>query len=568
MSLDFESGTNPLDIESQMTVGAVIDRVDARALHLANPDADVSRPVREVVLCDPDEPLPAVSDAVVLLIGARTRYAELPSRLVEAHRYGYAAVVVKLEEELTSTILRGLDPDTATLPVLVASHYVSWRDVDVLFTSLLAASGLDSGGAGREHAVNPVFGVSDAVERASDNLFALCNALAALIGGSVVVESLEQHILAYSSIPGQRIDESRQECILQRQVPDLPYHREQYMKVLMSPTPVRFDARNGELPRLAAAIRSGRMPLGTVWAIEGPRPFTDEQEDKLAEAAQIAALQILRSASTGEVDSRIRASALIDALQSPLVTAKVKEELGLDSNVTATLGALSTIGTASRSASAVDQIAIEIRRYLSAFRPGATSAVLNNTIYVLSLDSPLATRRLIENMLQQLRHRFDVEVVAAVSDTIDDSSTFAHALQQVGTVLRVLRNGAPTPDAKGAPRVADLRDVQLAVMIDRLRDFQQQEPLLVNPSYARLTAHDSEHHTEYAESLRVWCESMFDIATAGRLLGIHANSLRYRLRRLEEIAGVSLTNAEDVLALWLQATVDHRRPAPRTESDA
>jgi hypothetical protein len=53
----------------------------------------------------------------------------------------------------------------------------------------------------------------------SEELFALANAVAAVIGGSVAIEDLDHRVLAYSSIPGQRIDDLRRRGILERRVP-------------------------------------------------------------------------------------------------------------------------------------------------------------------------------------------------------------------------------------------------------------------------------------------------------------------------------------------------------------
>ncbi|MDT0456954.1 hypothetical protein RM550_14615 [Streptomyces sp. DSM 41527] len=104
----------------------------------------------------------------------------------------------------------------------------------------------------------------------SEELFALANAVAAVIGGSVAVEDLDHRVLAYSSLPGQRIDELRRRGILDRRVPDEPEQRRQYREVLGASGVVRLPVlAPGELPRAAAAVRAGDLPLGTIWAIEG-----------------------------------------------------------------------------------------------------------------------------------------------------------------------------------------------------------------------------------------------------------------------------------------------------------
>ncbi|MER7164168.1 PucR family transcriptional regulator, partial [Streptomyces lydicus] len=94
----------------------------------------------------------------------------------------------------------------------------------------------------------------------SEELFALANAVAAVIGGSVAIEDLDHRVLAYSSLPGQRIDELRRRGILERRVPDDPEQLRQYREVLGARGVVRPPVlAPDELPRAAAAIRAGDL---------------------------------------------------------------------------------------------------------------------------------------------------------------------------------------------------------------------------------------------------------------------------------------------------------------------
>jgi DNA-binding PucR family transcriptional regulator len=67
-----------------------------------------------------------------------------------------------------------------------------------------------------------------------------------------------------------------------------------------------------------------------------------------------------------------------------------------------------------------------------------------------------------------------------------------------------------------------------------------------------MLAYDIENKTNYAESVTAWLDAVGDIALAAESLFIHANTLRYRLRRVEDLFDLNLNNPDDRLAVWMQ----------------
>ncbi|OBI28118.1 hypothetical protein A5711_02095 [Mycobacterium sp. E2238] len=69
---------------------------------------------------------------------------------------------------------------------------------------------------------------------------------------------------------------------------------------------------------------------------------------------------------------------------------------------------------------------------------------------------------------------------------------------------------------------------------------------------AELGRHDRAHGTDYLATLRAWLEALGDPAEAGERLGVHENTVRYRLRKMAEITNLPLDNARKRLAMMIE----------------
>ncbi|WP_037870200.1 helix-turn-helix domain-containing protein, partial [Streptomyces sp. SPB074] len=59
-----------------------------------------------------------------------------------------------------------------------------------------------------------------------------------------------------------------------------------------------------------------------------------------------------------------------------------------------------------------------------------------------------------------------------------------------------------------------------------------------------LLAHDAEHRTDLARTLAAYLDRFGDVPATARLLAVHPNTLRYRLRRLHDLFDVDLTDPD------------------------
>src|SRR5439155_18041507 len=208
------------------TLGHLVETIGSPVLHVLAAPRGMELRVRGTVLHDPNDPLPDGPDALLLMSGVRADESAATELVREAASRGYCAVAIKRRGRDASALVT--EASTGGVTVLAVADDIPWRSFDALLLSVLGSRGMGgesaSGGGGGS----------------GDELFALANAIAASTGGSVAIEDMDHRVLAYSSMPNQRIDSLRQQGILERRVPEMDRNLAQYRAVLGASGIVRF----------------------------------------------------------------------------------------------------------------------------------------------------------------------------------------------------------------------------------------------------------------------------------------------------------------------------------------
>jgi DNA-binding PucR family transcriptional regulator len=511
------------------TLRHIIESVGAPAIHVLAAPRGLDRQVRATVLFDPIDRLAAEPDALLLLAGMRADDQTAVDLIKTAAGLGYCAIVIKRRGAEVSALVT--EASIHGIAVLATADEVSWRHLDALLLSVLGSQGQ----------------LAESASAVGDELFALANAISAVIGGSVAIEDLDRRVLAYSSSTDQRIDALREQSILERRVPDMERNPQQYRAVLTETGVVRFEERSDEFARSAIAIRAGEQPLGTIWAIEAESGLSAEGERALVEGAQLCALKMLRTINATGIEPRSKESALLSALDGTLTANETVFRLSLPAGGELSLAGFAAVPSEDGSIPLITQIAQALGRYIAAYRPDAAMATTARAIYVvLPGRSDEAANRFVSGALSATSKSFGTQIRAAISTTVNDPTELANMRKEIDDILRV------TTAHKDLPHAARLEDVHTRVLLAHVADELVHTPRLRHPGIVAMTAYDHEHGTEFGKSLMCWLQAIGDVGAAARELGVHPNTLRYRLRRSAELFGISLDHPDDRLAVWMQ----------------
>ena len=95
------------------------------------------------------------------------------------------------------------------------------------------------------------------------------------------------------------------------------------------------------------------------------------------------------------------------------------------------------------------------------------------------------------------------------------------------------------------------------MLLREILDLVASRPELADPRIGSLIDYDREHGAELFDSANAYLLAHGDVRAAAGELGIHPNTLRYRIRRVEQLLGIDFTDPADRLLLELQLRLPH-----------
>jgi hypothetical protein len=98
-----------------------------------------------------------------------------------------------------------------------------------------------------------------------------------------------------------------------------------------------------------------------------------------------------------------------------------------------------------------------------------------------------------------------------------------------------------------------------------IRSIAAERPEMLGGPIATLRRLDSAGRSDYIRSLRAFFDHAGDVPKAAEALLLHPNTLRYRLRRMQELTGLDLKDPTDRLVAELQLHIlEHATTDPPT----
>jgi hypothetical protein len=537
---------DPTYVKPRIPLARVLDALGDTFLEVVlGPARSVD--VAAVEIYDQVEPSPLPQGAIVFGIGLQDA-DEVNELLHILGQSGAAALVVRAPASTNAATARAVDKSGVTL--LSLTRGASWARLGAMLRTLLAE--VDVG-----HEPN-----STIAGLPTGDLFALANAIAALIDAPVTIEDKALNVLAFSGRQNEA-DTSRIATILGRKVPQYAAEAlertgvlaELYTssrEVVVRPEQTNIDSIT--MPRVAVAVRAGEDVLGSIWGVVDA-PLSQARATALRDAAKVVSLHLLRMRAGADMQRRVKADLIAKALDGGPNGAEALSKMGLLGRPVVVV-ALDLVRddaehvAESASLNSRQRVSDALALHMSAVAPGSAVTLLGDVTYCLfpivgAVDSaPERVVRVVSDFLARTGSK--VPAVIGVGPVASDPSQLSQSRLGADRALRVLLNRGRSG------QVATTSDVLVDVLLLELGDVMAARGDVVVGPVARLAAHDAEHGGQLLRTLQCWLECFGDVGQAAAAAHVHPNTFRYRLKRLSAIGGIDLADPDERFAAMLQ----------------
>lgn len=514
------------------SLGDLLRLLGDTGLRLASSDRGRDLAVRRTVLYDPHRDLDDCPGGLLLAAGVKPGAPHAVDMLRLAAMRGFSGVLIK-EYDCDAGEMVPI-ADHCGIALVVVHNEVEWLPLDSLLNNALRAS------PQLEESLSSV---------AIGDLFTLAGAIADTVGGATAIEDFTQRVLAYSSSGEHTTDAERREGILGRKVPDLPENEAQYRLLYRSSGAVQFPATDTGLGRVAVAVRAGAELLGSIWVVVPDDGLAASAADALMGAVPIAALHLLRARSSEDLLRQQRGDASRRLLEGSGNAEDAADVLGLDVGGPFAVLAFAPAHVDDARVATAERLLPMVTLHCETRLGHTGSVLLDGTVFVLAAGARVVGQPGLQTLAAEVataaRSSLRVNLLGGIVTPVNRLDRIPSARADVLRVLELLRH---QPSLGAVASAAALSD-QLALAA--LREVVQRDERLVSARAGAVLDHDAEHGTSYATLLLHHFACLLDVGRTASRLGVHANTVRYRLRRASSLFDLDLADPAQVLPLWL-----------------
>lgn len=387
------------------------------------------------------------------------------------------------------------------------------------------------------------------------DLMEFSDRISSIVGGPVTIEDGNHRLLAYS-MHDDTTDQARISTIIGRRVPEKVVNSLWKAGIIPSlledNAPIKVEAIEnvGLGNRAAVSIRKNNEVLGFIWALEGKKPFTDEDLTFLQLAAKEAKNQLQQL----QLKKKQREAGTQEFLWR-LVTGHYQKETEIKEHLkrfSVHLPAVCAIGVFEFA----EEISGSIERNISYMLTVTQkinillTTIDHNKLIVLAgsesdEELTISFKTFIPTFISEMKNRFEVSSINGASG--NSLTSMLDVRHSYAEALYTLKIKSIFPDETGPIITYDgLGVFQSLEAIDAGHPRRREHHTLI-----KLARYDQKHQSDLLHTLKVYLEKDCSQNDAARHLHIHVNTLNYRLKRITEVGEVNLKDIIQKTALFL-----------------
>ncbi|MEU8487892.1 helix-turn-helix domain-containing protein [Streptomyces sp. NPDC048641] len=505
------------------TLSELVERVgdDAWLVHRAQDER-----VQSIVLREPgrlEERIPP--HAVLLAVGYRNgdpAFADFVARAGEARAAGVIAKPASIDAVEFGALGRLHDVTT-----VLARDSSDWLQLASLLKSAAALSATDSIAGAR-----------------LGDLFTFANAVASMTGGATSIVDPTGRVLGFSNLPGQPIDQQRRDATLLMSEIDSPATDPDYRTVYARTGCLYVPGGTGVFGRVAAAVRSDGEILGTIWVIADAKDARAKATAVLPGLLDTAALHLHHARAELDLRRTRQANLLSALVRAPDESLAAALPFDISQRRWFVLAMLAP--TSGDSASAPrDRLVRRLSAWLHIIHPSALLAEVDAHLVILFSGSAehdwVQTERSLEDFFQGA-HPNVASMTVIAGSRLGNVGDISAEFKQMQTLAGLLRAQVVTlrPGAYVVHLTHHHHHVDLAEMAGIRRNTDPRQPAVLR----RIEELDKQSGTDYFRTLQVYVDNNRNIAATAAALGVHPNTARYRVEKIQATFNLDLADLD------------------------
>ena len=377
-------------------------------------------------------------------------------------------------------------------------------------------------------------------------LEALAGTLATLVGASVHIFDARGELLVQHAFRRQLGTEEL--TILRDGVRERIGRRDhvQFMPGLEDPS------RGLAIPVASEGGVGSGVPAPEAWlvAVKDDAPLSDFDRLALRQAVTIVALELLRERVAGDTERRLAGDVLAGLLAGELSGTDLQRRLepfGLPGSVSVL--ALPKPGSASNGNGRAPSFQLAEAALASALRAEATPALVATNGQVVALIPGMdeeALFALAERVAERVSGELSGQHVRVGVGRAVAGAEARRSYHEARCTLEALSLGLGGREAK----IATYRDLGSFQLLLSLQDDEALK-LFCDSILGPIEQSEGYYGGELMRSLEAFIEENGQWERAAKRLFCHRHTLRYRIRRVEELTGRDLASARDRIEFWL-----------------
>ncbi|MBS1165069.1 MAG: Sugar diacid utilization regulator SdaR [Proteobacteria bacterium] len=326
------------------------------------------------------------------------------------------------------------------------------------------------------------------------------------------------------------------------------------LRVLEQQAAVEID---GDMARHFSGVKPGvNLPLCSQDTIVGCIGLTGLPDEvrRFAELVRLAAETMLEQARLMQLlarDARLRETLVLSLIRGEEITPWLRswaERLGIDLE----MPRVAAVIEVSTSGADVKTIVAELERLHGLLNlPSHNNLVATISINEIVVLKPALNgqglwdldmhRQRIEKLVARMSERTRLGLRIALGRYFDGDLNISRSYQLARATLSVGKR-------RWSDRCVFLYDdLRLPVMLDSLR----QSWIIEDIGAPIEILENSDRNGQLLITLNTWFEQNMHLGKTAEVLGIHRNTLEYRLRRVRELLGINLSSIEQCFGLYL-----------------